>query len=80
MTLYEYLSQSGTQSKLAADLSISTAQVWQWKEGRRPVPYEYAAAIEASSGGAVTRKDLFPEDWKRIWPELARASKRAVQA
>ncbi len=32
---------------------------------------ELAVAIELESGGAVTRKDLYPEKWHRIWPELA---------
>lgn len=27
-------------------------------------------AIEQASGGAVTRKDLRPDDWAQIWPEL----------
>lgn len=27
-------------------------------------------AIEKASSGAVTRKDLHPEDWTHIWPEL----------
>lgn len=71
MQLHDYLAQDGAQSRMAADLAISTAQVWQWKEGRRPVPHEYGAAIEKATGGKVTRKDLFPNSWMRIWPELA---------
>lgn len=31
---------------------------------------ELCAAIEAASCGAVTRKQLRPEDWARAWPEL----------
>lgn len=27
--------------------------------------------IEAETAGAVTRRDLRPEDWQTIWPELA---------
>lgn len=26
--------------------------------------------IEAATAGAVTRRDLHPEDWQTIWPEL----------
>lgn len=29
-----------------------------------------AVAIERESGHAVTRRDLFPEDWQKVWPEL----------
>jgi DNA-binding transcriptional regulator YdaS (Cro superfamily) len=28
-------------------------------------------SIERSTGGAVTRRDLRPDDWQDIWPELA---------
>lgn len=27
-------------------------------------------AVEKASGGEVTRKDLRPDDWAQIWPEL----------
>lgn len=30
-----------------------------------------SVAIERESRGAVTRKDLRPDDWHEIWPELA---------
>lgn len=77
MQLHEYLAQDGAQAKMAADLAISTAQVWQWKDRRRPVPHEYGAAIEKATGGKVTRKDLFPDSWARIWPELAGKRQKA---
>lgn len=32
---------------------------------------EICAQIELASNGEVTRKDLRPNDWHRIWPELA---------
>lgn len=28
-------------------------------------------ALERESAGAVTRRDLRPDDWQLIWPELA---------
>lgn len=31
------------------------------------------ALAEAHSAGAVTRKDLRPDDWMEIWPELRAA-------
>jgi len=31
-------------------------------------------AIERESHGAVTRKDLHPQDWAENWPELTEAS------
>lgn len=39
--------------------------------GYRPCSAELAADIERASGGAVTRKELRPHDWARVWPELA---------
>ena len=35
------------------------------------MPVEYCTAIEVVFSGAVTRKDLRPDDWGRHWPELA---------
>lgn len=35
---------------------------------------ELAVTIEKESHGAVTRKDLFPEKWPLIWPELSHHS------
>ena len=31
--------------------------------------------VEQKSAGAVTRRDLRPDDWQRIWPELAELAK-----
>jgi DNA-binding transcriptional regulator YdaS (Cro superfamily) len=33
-----------------------------------------AVAIESTTKGAVTRRDLRPDDWQEIWPELAQPS------
>lgn len=70
MKLHEYLSIDGNQSRLAAALNKSAAQVWQWKQGMRPVPVELGSEIEAATDGQVMRWDLRPTDWHRIWPEL----------
>lgn len=44
-----------------------------WMKGDRPFPPEHCVTLEQDSGGAVTRKELRPEDWERFWPELAAA-------
>ena len=36
-------------------------------------------SIERESGGVVARKDLRPEDWGEIWPELAQAPASQAQ-
>lgn len=61
----------GRQVALAAHVGVRPTVVAAWISGRRPVPVEHAAGIEAFSGGAVSRKALFPTEWRRIWPELA---------
>ena len=45
--------------------------MWQWTAGVRPVPIERCVPIERATDGAVTRRDLRPDDWQEIWPELA---------
>ena len=45
--------------------------VSQWGSGTRPVPIERCVPIERATLGKVTRKDLRPDDWHEIWPELA---------
>lgn len=76
MKLREYFShQVGlTVSELRQRIGAkSDAQIRQWQHGyagRLPSP-ENCVAIELATNGAVTRRDLRPEDWQRIWPELA---------
>lgn len=71
MDISQYLESTGTtQAKFASDLGVAPGFVWQWVRGKRPVPAEWCVAIERLTGQAVTRRDLRPEDWPRIWPEL----------
>ena len=41
--------------------------------GLRQVAPEVCVAIERATSGAVARRDLRPDDWQRIWPELVEA-------
>lgn len=43
----------------------------QLVNGSRPVPVEHCLAIERATNGLVTRRDLRPDDWQKIWPDLA---------
>jgi len=43
--------------------------------GFRPASAELAVLIERNSKKRVTRIDLFPDRFPRIWPELARTRK-----
>ncbi|WJJ94022.1 transcriptional regulator [Neopusillimonas aromaticivorans] len=38
--------------------------------GYRLAGEKLCVSIEKESGGAVTRRDLRPDDWHEIWPEL----------
>lgn len=64
--------ERGRSSALAKHLRVPSSNVARWLSGHRPIPVEHAAAIEQFTGGEVTRQDLFPAEWRRIWPELAR--------
>lgn len=75
MTLNDFLN---SRAMAAADLAVKIGvrdvnQIRQWQHGyanRRPSPAN-CAAIEQATGGQVTRRDLRPDDWHLIWPELA---------
>jgi len=64
----------GGIGKMAGLLGVSGPTVSQWCSGVRPVPVERCVPIERATEGAVTRKDLRPNDWAEIWPELAGTS------
>lgn len=51
---------------------ISPAYLMQIAYGHKRA-LKSAAGIEAMTCSAVTRRELRPDDWERIWPELIRA-------
>lgn len=75
MTLFEYLDTAprGTLLSLSKAIGAHAPDVSRWASGGRPVPSHRCVAIEVATGGQVTRKDLRPDDWQRIWPELNEA-------
>lgn len=60
----------GSQTALAAVLGVSKGAVSQWKDENRRVPAAHCLAIERATSGAVTRRDLRPDDFHLIWPDL----------
>jgi DNA-binding transcriptional regulator YdaS (Cro superfamily) len=71
MTLSEYFAlERGRQITFARTLGIPQANVSRWADGINPAPAELGATIERATGGQVTRQELFPDTWARIWPEL----------
>ncbi|MBY0453325.1 MAG: helix-turn-helix domain-containing protein [Burkholderiaceae bacterium] len=72
MNLQDWLKKArGRQTALAIDLGIKPPQVSKWIKNKNPIPVIHMARIEAFTGGAVTRQEMCPSDWKTIWPELA---------
>ncbi|WP_417283664.1 transcriptional regulator [Comamonas sp.] len=55
--------ENGGPTALARKVGCSPSFVSQW------IPKEHAPAVERVS--TVTRKQLYPEDWHVMWPELA---------
>lgn len=72
MELNKYLNQERGRQKFLADLlGIAPPLLSQWATGVRSVPIERCLSIEQATGGQVSRRDLRPDDWQKIWPELA---------
>jgi DNA-binding transcriptional regulator YdaS (Cro superfamily) len=69
----------GNMSSLAAKLGVTKAAVWQWKKDGRKVPLEHCVSIERATKGTVTRRELRPDDWQDIWPELVECDEKQPQ-
>jgi DNA-binding transcriptional regulator YdaS (Cro superfamily) len=67
---YIATSEMGTSKRLAESLGVSKSMMSQMVSGKAPISIERCVEIEVATEGAVSRKDLRPDDWARIWPEL----------
>lgn len=56
--------------RIVKETGKSLQAIYAYQAGTRRVPVDICPAIERATGGAVTRKDLRPHDWREIWPEL----------
>lgn len=73
----EHFEGSPTRMAAAVGDGVLRQHIEHWlKVGR--VPAEHCVAVERATSGKVTRKDLRPEDWRAIWPELAANDTEAV--
>ena len=59
---------AGSQSSLASAIRGTPQLVNNWLRRGGLVPVEYCARVEKATG--ITRRDLRPDDWWLIWPEL----------
>lgn len=74
MDIRTYLKKEAiSQSAFGALIGVSQGMVWQWITGATPVSEKYCVVIEQKTDGQVTRKDLRPDDWHLIWPELVQS-------
>ena len=64
----------GKPAKVAKLCGVTVQAVCQWRNNNA-IPAAplmlIAATIERESHGLVSRKDLFPNTWALIWPELS---------
>lgn len=65
--------ERGKAKELAASLSISSSYLSQMASGKTAISPTRCVEIENATGGEVSRKDLRPTDWFKIWPELQAA-------
>ncbi|WP_063657376.1 transcriptional regulator [Candidatus Arsenophonus triatominarum] len=72
MELKEYIDslERGGSKNLARKLNISKSFLSQMASGLCPISPKRCVEIELATCGKVSRKDLRPDDWHKIWPEL----------
>lgn len=67
----------GGISALANKLGVAHSAPSMWKS-RGSVPAQHCLAIERATDGVVTRQELRPDDFWRIWPDLAHLAPKAA--
>ena len=70
MNIQDYTQQI-TQITLARAIGVAPSFVNQWVKKTRKIPPVYCVAIERLSQGQVSRQELRPDDFWKIWPDLA---------
>lgn len=68
--------ERGRSLAIAQAVGVSPPVVSNWATGKKGIPLERCVQIERGTNGAVTRRDLRPNDWQKIWPELATSSEQ----
>ncbi len=73
MDLKNYIDalERGEAKKLATALGVSSSFLSQMASGRSRISPARCVEIEQATNKAVTRRELRPDDWERIWPELS---------
>jgi len=73
MKLRDYIAPLDLEARerLAQDCQTTVKHLFNVMYGYRACAPALAADIERVTAGAVSRPELRPSDWRRIWPELA---------
>lgn len=72
----------GGTTKVAAFFNIKAPSVSGWREDGIPQDrlIRLAPVLESMPDTKWTRKSLFPNDWRAIWPEMSRRASKAKEA
>jgi len=72
MELKKYLTGLTTheRQKFAVSVGTTYGHLANVANGYKPLNEKVCVAVEQRTGNIVTRKDLRPDDWHLIWPEL----------
>lgn len=62
------------RDRLAIECGATRGHLQNVAYGYRDASPNLSVAIERSTKGKVTRRDLRPDDWHLIWPELSQSS------
>lgn len=60
-----------SRAAFARAIGVRPQQLDNWLRRDKEIDPVYCSLIERATEGAVSRRDLRPDDWQRIWPELA---------
>jgi DNA-binding transcriptional regulator YdaS (Cro superfamily) len=75
MTPSEMIDILGGTTAVAKLLNVKPPSVHGWRAAGIPDDklIRLAPILEKATGGVVSRRDLRPDDWQSIWPELVDA-------
>ena len=59
-------------------INVSPQALLNWVS--RGVPIDKGAELESALNGIMTRREMFPDDWHRVWPELTAKRAKRVPA
>ncbi len=76
MTHNELIDKLGGTNAVARLVGIKSPSVSGWRSGRIPSDKLIRLAPIAEQRGITSRRDLFPDDWASIWPELEKGKTR----